>query len=112
MALMELCRRSGGAAPCYQHLRRVPTTWPDAHRIVAELRRAARASYVPPAAFVAAHTAQGDVDGAFTALEQAYAERSNLIRSLRVLPVLDPLRRDRRFRDLLRRVGLGDSLDQ
>ena len=78
----------------------------DAERIVDELTSRARKSYVPPAAFVAAYTGVGDVDRAFAALEQAYEERSNLVRSLKVLPILDPLRPDPRFGDLLRRTGL------
>lgn len=79
---------------------------PDAQGVVDELTRMARTSYVPPAAFVAAYTGLGDTDRAFAALEHAYAERSNLMRSLRVLPVLDPLRQDPRFDEMLRRVGL------
>jgi TolB-like protein/Tfp pilus assembly protein PilF len=78
----------------------------DAQRVVDELTRVARTSYVPPAAFVAAYVGLGDTDRAFAALEDAYAERSNLMRSLRVLPILDPLRQDSRFDDMLRRVGL------
>jgi tetratricopeptide (TPR) repeat protein len=78
----------------------------DAERVLEELTRAARDGYVPPAAFVAAYTGLGDVEQAFLALERAYAERSNLMRSLKVLPILDPLRGDPRFGDFLRRVGL------
>jgi Flp pilus assembly protein TadD len=78
----------------------------DARRVLDELTRTAKTTYVPPAAFVTAHIAVGDVDGAFLWLERAYAERSNLMRSLKVTPVLDPLRADPRFADLLRRVGL------
>ena len=78
----------------------------DAERVVAELTSRARKSYVPPAAFVAAYTAVGDIERAFAALERAYDERSNLVRSLKVLPILDPLRPDPRFADLLRRTGL------
>lgn len=80
----------------------------DAGRIVDELTSMARSSYVPPAALVTAYAGLGDLDRAFAALEQAYGERSNLMRSLRVLPLLDPLRADPRFQDMLRRVGLDD----
>lgn len=61
---------------------------------------------MPPAAFVAAYTGVGDIERAFAALEEAYDERSNLVRSLKVLPILDPLRPDPRFGELLRRTGL------
>jgi hypothetical protein len=56
--------------------------------------------------FVAAYTAVGDIERAFAALERGYEERSNLVRSLKVLPILDPLRPDPRFGGLLRRTGL------
>jgi predicted Zn-dependent protease len=78
----------------------------DAERVLEELTRATRHSYVPPAAFVLAYTGLGDVEQAFLALERGYAERSNLMRQMKVLPALDPLRDDPRFGDLLRRVGL------
>jgi hypothetical protein len=74
--------------------------------VLHELIRRAETTYVPPAAFVTTHVGLGDVDAAFRWLERAYAERSNMMRSLKVNPNLDPLRGDRRFADLLRRVGL------
>ena len=39
-------------------------------------------------------------------LEKAFQERSNYIAYLRVFPLLDPVRSDPRFADLIRRVGL------
>jgi hypothetical protein len=45
-------------------------------------------------------------------LVTAYAgigEQSNLVRSLKVLPVLDPLRGDPRFAAMMRRVGLAQD---
>jgi TolB-like protein/Flp pilus assembly protein TadD len=78
----------------------------EARRVLDELTRRAQGAYVPPGALVVAHVAVGDVEGAFRWLERAYAERSNLMRSLKVHPDLDPLRGDPRFADMLRRVGL------
>jgi TolB-like protein/Flp pilus assembly protein TadD len=78
----------------------------DARRVLDELTRRAQTTYVPPAAFVTTHIGLGDVDAAFRWLERAYAERSNMMRGLKVNPNLDPLRGDPRFADLLRRVGL------
>jgi len=48
----------------------------------------------------------GEIDEAFTQLENAYAEHASWIVFLRVDPFLDPLRLDQRFTDLLRRVRL------
>jgi len=48
----------------------------------------------------------GDHDRAFAHLEEAYAERSNWLLMLRSDPILDQLRPDPRFEDLVRRVGL------
>ena len=59
-----------------------------------------------PAAFVYAYTGLGVRAGALAALEQAYAERANTVKFLKVSPTLDTLRGDPRFADLARRVGL------
>lgn len=48
----------------------------------------------------------GETDRALSLLEQACARHSYGIRYLKVHPNLDPLRREPRFQDLLRRVGL------
>jgi tetratricopeptide (TPR) repeat protein len=78
----------------------------DALAIVDELKRAERAGYVPPAPFVHAYVGLGDRDKAFASLERAYRERSNIVQFLKTHPLYDPLRDDRRFAQLLRRVGL------
>jgi serine/threonine-protein kinase len=79
----------------------------DALAIVVELKQAERAGYVPPAPFVHAYVGLGDREQAFAALERAYRERSNIVQFLKTHPLYDPLRDDRRFAQLLRRVGLG-----
>jgi tetratricopeptide (TPR) repeat protein len=48
----------------------------------------------------------GEMDAAFAWLEKAYAEHSPLLINLKSDPLLDGLRGDPRFGDLLRRVGL------
>jgi TolB-like protein len=53
-----------------------------------------------------AYLGLGDRDEALGWLEEAYAEHSTELTSLRVHPGFDPIRGDPRFQDLLRRVGL------
>jgi TolB-like protein/Tfp pilus assembly protein PilF len=53
----------------------------------------------------------GDKDEAFAWLEKAYEERRQRLTWLNVDPLLDPLRSDPRFADLVRRVGLPSSTE-
>ncbi len=48
----------------------------------------------------------GDKDKAFSLLEKCYAERNSRLISIKSYPILDPLRSDPRFGELLRRIGL------
>jgi len=59
-----------------------------------------------PMVFVIAYLGTGNNDQAMTWLEKAYAQHSNSLTALKVDPMFDPLRSDRRFQNLLRRVGL------
>jgi hypothetical protein len=49
------------------------------------------------------HAGLGDKDRAFEWLERCYAERSRHLTFLKVAPVVDSLRSDPRFSELLRR---------
>jgi TolB-like protein/DNA-binding winged helix-turn-helix (wHTH) protein/Tfp pilus assembly protein PilF len=55
-----------------------------------------------------AYVATGRNEEALALLEKSYREHANLVTSLKVEPALDPLRGDRRFQELLRRLGLAD----
>ena len=65
-----------------------------------------RKRHLDPAPLVSAYVASGNKQQAFMWLEKAYSERSTILTSLKVNPFYDPLRNDRRFVDLERRVGL------
>jgi TolB-like protein/DNA-binding winged helix-turn-helix (wHTH) protein/Tfp pilus assembly protein PilF len=78
----------------------------DATKILVELLELSRTRYVTPAAFVNVYVGLGDKEQTFVWLEKAYEERSNFIAYLKVFPILDPVRSDRRFTDLVGRVGL------
>jgi len=78
----------------------------DANKVLNELLKLNESRYVTPAALVNVYIGLGDKDQAFAWLEKAYEERSNYIAYLKVFPIVDPLRSDPRFADLVRRVGL------
>ena len=52
------------------------------------------------------YVALGERDKAFAELNKSYENREPSMRSLKVDPLLDPLRDDPRFADLMRRMGL------
>ena len=62
--------------------------------------------YVSPYSVALVHAGLGDRDQALAWLDKAYAERSDYMPYLRLEPMLDGLRSDRRFTALVERVGL------
>jgi hypothetical protein len=54
------------------------------------------------------HAAMGNTEQALSWLEQARAQRSNGMVTLKVDPAWDPLRAEPRFQELLRAAGLVD----
>jgi TolB-like protein/DNA-binding winged helix-turn-helix (wHTH) protein/Tfp pilus assembly protein PilF len=78
----------------------------EATKILNELLELNKSRYVTPAAFVNVYIGLGDKEQAFVWLEKAYQERSNYVAFLKVFPLLDPLRSEPRFADLVKRVGL------
>ena len=78
----------------------------DALRLLAELKQRRNTGYAPAGAFVNAYLGLGENEEAFVWLEQAYKEQSNMLQFVKVHPYFDPIRKDPRFADLVRRVGL------
>ena len=74
--------------------------------MLASLAEIDKMRYVPAYNFAILYAGLGDLDQAFDRLEQACKERSGFLPFLKVEPVVDCLRGDSRFQDLLRRVGL------
>ncbi|MGZ4789945.1 MAG: hypothetical protein ACXVZX_15600, partial [Terriglobales bacterium] len=79
---------------------------PDGMRLVAELKRRRKTSYVPAGAFIIPYLSLGDYDEAFAWMNRAHDEQSNILQFLKVHAVFDPVRNDPRFVYLLLRVGL------
>ena len=71
-----------------------------------QLRAMAKTRYVSPAAFVTVHLGLGDLDAAFAELDRAVEERSTLLTVMDVVPLAESLRRDPRYAEYQRRVGL------
>ncbi len=75
-------------------------------RVIEELRQQSQASYVSPYFFAVIDAALGETDQAFTFLGRAYDDRSFFMAWLKVEGMVDPLRTDPRFTELLKKVGL------
>ena len=78
----------------------------DATRMLSDLERLAKDRYVSPHHFAMIHFALGDMDAWHTALWQAYEERANSLVMFKVMPLLDPMRSDPVFQEIIRKVGL------
>ena len=78
----------------------------DATKVLNELLELNKSRYVTPAALVNVYVGLGDKEQAFVWLEKAYQEGSNYVVWLKVFPLLDPIRFDPRFINLVQRVGM------
>ena len=83
----------------------------QALQLLDEFNEVSTQTYVSPYRIAAVYSALGDKDRAFKWLEHAYEGRDGWLAWLPVDPVVDNLRSDQRFSDLLKRVGLGTSRD-
>ena len=81
--------------------------WTGAQRKWLEQRlKESQHGYVTPLSLAGIYARLGERDKAFEMLEKAYTDHSSGIIYAKVEPVFDSLRSDRRFVDLMRRVGL------
>ena len=71
---------------------------------LAELKERAKQEYVPSYHIAIIHVGLGETDQALNWLEKAYAERSYWLTFLRVDPILDNLRSNTRYTELLQRM--------
>jgi tetratricopeptide (TPR) repeat protein len=78
----------------------------DALEVLTNLEDLAGERYVPAYNFATVYLGLNDFDKTFEWLEKAFQERSGFLPFLKVEPLVDDLRGDRRFEDLLQRVGL------
>lgn len=73
--------------------------------VVDGLNTPAARRYVSPYNMARVRAAAGDAEQAFLCLDKAFEERNPDLIELRSEPVFDGIRADRRFADLLHRVG-------
>jgi eukaryotic-like serine/threonine-protein kinase len=78
----------------------------EASRTLGQLKEIARQRYVPAYAFALLYAGLGEKDQAFQWLERSYQDRAFDMTYLKVDPLIDNLRSDPRFADLVRRVGI------
>jgi TolB-like protein/tetratricopeptide (TPR) repeat protein len=102
-------RLSGGlAGPSFglAHLEAAAGNEQEARRILVELVEARSTRVVSAWGIAVTYASLGDVDEAFRWLDVAVEERAPGLILLRVHPRLDPIRKDSRYLELVRRLGL------
>ena len=78
----------------------------EAEAILRRLEEQATTQYIRAESMAMGYAAVGDFDRAFACLERAFVARSAGLIFLHLDPGYEPLRTDRRFADLVRRIGL------
>ena len=84
----------------------------DALKILNEVMEQTKQRYVSPYAIAIVHIGLGNKDQAFRWLEKACEEHSTTMVWLRVDAMLDSLRFDPRYTELLKKMGLEKSYKQ
>jgi serine/threonine protein kinase/Flp pilus assembly protein TadD len=78
----------------------------QAQQVLAELKELSHRRYVSSYFMAIIHVGLDEIDEAMTCLESAYEERSGFLPFIGVEPMLDPLRGEARFADLMAKVGI------
>jgi len=78
----------------------------EAEAVLARLNESEKTKTVSHYWEAITYAALGEKDKAFVELEKAYQARDWFLQRIKVDPFLDPLRDDRRFSDLVKRIGL------
>jgi Tfp pilus assembly protein PilF len=104
---VELSERDSDAMAGLAHAYAVMGKRAEAGKILSELKRQSRVTYVSPYMIAVIYSGLGHNDNAFQFLEKAYQGRSpDIAYFIKAGLRIDTLRSDPRFRDLLRRIGL------
>ncbi len=88
------------------HLSAISGKRDEASKLLHQLQQMAKQRYVSAYTFAIVYEGLGDKDEAFQWLERGYQDHVYEMDFLKVDPLLDSLRSDPRFADLVRRIGL------
>jgi DNA-binding winged helix-turn-helix (wHTH) protein/tetratricopeptide (TPR) repeat protein len=83
----------------------------EVRRLIREIEAARPQTWVSPYRLATVHAALGDVDAAFECLQRAQRERDHWMVWLKVDPMLETLRSDRRFPRLAAAVGFREEAE-
>ena len=78
----------------------------EARGVLERLRVIARERFVLPTSYAWLHLGLGEIDEAFAFMEQAVRSNDEWIHPLKTYPFLDPIRPDRRFHVLMRKLSI------
>jgi tetratricopeptide (TPR) repeat protein len=78
---------------------------PEARTILAELLHLSRSRYVPHFWLAMVHVGLGNYPEALACLERACEDPDDSLVAIKVVPFLDPIRREPRFTEVLRKIG-------
>jgi serine/threonine protein kinase/tetratricopeptide (TPR) repeat protein len=80
----------------------------DVRKCIRQLHQLAESAPVDPGDIALLYARLGEKDSAFVYLDKAYRDHSNQIYFIKVDPDLDSLRSDRRYRELLQKMGFSE----
>jgi serine/threonine protein kinase/tetratricopeptide (TPR) repeat protein len=80
----------------------------EARRVLSEMINLSKETYVSPQGIAIIYTGLGEKGKALEFLEKAYETRDHWMYNLKVIPYMDSLRSDPRFKALLRKMGLAE----
>lgn len=101
---ISIAGRTSGVLGLLGHAYAASGKQSDALKVLDELKEVSKKGYVSPWDTALLYVGLGDKDRAFAELNKAYDDRAGWIINLKVEPILDPLRSDPRYADLVSRM--------
>jgi len=103
---MGIALAKGAGTAHLGHVLAVAGRRSEAHAIIDQLKAQSADQYVSPLDIAIVYVGLGDRESAFTWLDRAYEDHSQWLEHLKVDPRYDPIRDDRRFSGLLRKLNM------